>query len=204
MSNDVSAFPLAWPQGWPRTAPRDRRRAPYRVTFEKAHSDLVRGLELMDPRSAPVLSTDIPLRRDGRPYLNWRNPDDPGVAVYFVRNGKQHVIACDAWEHVKDNLRAVGLAVEAMRALERSGASGILDRAFSGFQALAAPEQITPSRSWWVVLGVERDAPIDDCERKARKLMQRYHPDSGTHDHDRFLEVVDARAAMRAERRVHG
>lgn len=59
-------------------------------------------------------------------------------------------MACDKWTSVGDNMRAIGLAVEALRQLKRCGASEILDRAFMGFAAL--PEQ-AGAINWRIELG---------------------------------------------------
>jgi len=59
--------------------------------------------------------------------------------------------------------RAIGKAVEALRAMERHGAHQILDQAFSGFMALPAPGDagsVAPD-AWWVVLGVRPDASAE-------------------------------------------
>ena len=52
----------------------------------------------------------------------------------------QHVIACDKWNEVRLNINAIRLALAAMRSVERSGVTGILERVFKGFEAL--PEEV--------------------------------------------------------------
>jgi cytochrome c5 len=46
------------------------------------------------------------------------------------------VIACDSYSTVRANMRAVGATVEALRAIQRHGATSLLERAFTGFAAL--------------------------------------------------------------------
>src|SRR3546814_3202380 len=82
----AEAFPLAWPVGWPRVA--RRKSAPFGMTMAAARDHLMNELRLMGARY-PVLSTNVELRRDGLPYAIKREPDDPGVAVYFEWHGKQ-------------------------------------------------------------------------------------------------------------------
>jgi hypothetical protein len=172
----VEAFPLQWPDGWPRTTRRGRPR--YKVAYEAALWDLNKELRLMEARNV-VVSSNVPVRRDGMPYADAarRRQDDPGVAVYFVRRGEQQVIACDKWDSVAANVRAVGLTVEALRGIERAGASELLDRAFTGFKALPAAGEATGG--WWQVLGVARTATRDEVRDAYRALARKHHPDVG-------------------------
>jgi hypothetical protein len=49
--------------------------------------------------------------------------------------GKQHekVIACDRYDEVRLNIKAIQITVAALRRIEESGAPGFLDRAMTGF-----------------------------------------------------------------------
>jgi hypothetical protein len=178
----IEAFPLAWPIDWPRT--KNRQRAPYSVSGDVARKELERELKLLHARKV-IISTNVPLRMDGKPYAgsSERRYDDPGVAVYFERDvkGQSHpqVIACDKWLTVHGNVRAVGLAVAGLRAVLRSGASELLDRAFTGFKALPQNAGASTSPQWWDVLGVPHDYPDDYVEAKYHELARKHHPDFG-------------------------
>lgn len=175
------AFPLLWPEGWPATPSHKRTRARYTVTYERAIRHLVDELRRMGARGV-VISTNVPIRRDGLPYSDFakRRIDNPGVAVYFTRKGDggQQVIACDKYVRVEENVRACGLTIEALRAIERAGASELLDRAFQGFKALPAAGEGT-SASWWNVLGVHPQADLATAQRAYRDLARQHHPDAG-------------------------
>jgi hypothetical protein len=184
----VEAHPLHWPVGWPRVKRRERAR--FDASFSRARDDLFSQLRLLGARYI-VLSTNIPLRRDGRPYANQPEPNDPGVAVYFEHDGKQMTFACDRWDRVRDNIRAVGKTIEAIRGIERWGASDMMERAFSAFEALPAPG------NWRDDLGVGRDATADDVKRKFRDLVKIHHPDCGG-DPEQFQRINRAyEAGMR-------
>ncbi|WP_334743093.1 hypothetical protein [Nostoc sp.] len=103
-----------------RTSAVERQRAKFEVTFGVARHQLLDELRLLNV-SELVISSNIPLRRDGLPYANHSPPEDPGVAVYFNLDGDPYVLACDRWNKVKDNLRAIGLHVLAMRGMQRWG-----------------------------------------------------------------------------------
>lgn len=167
-------YPLHWPHGWRRT--KRRQNASYRVSFARARDELVRHLGLMGARHV-VLSTNVPLRLDGLPYANMAEPEDPGVAVYWTtKSGQPQVMACDRWAKVKDNVRAVGLAIEALRQLERTGASEILERAFQGFAALPSE---AGRRTWREVLGIRDVVDRLFVQDRYRALARKRHPDAG-------------------------
>jgi hypothetical protein len=174
----AEAFPLHWPEGWPRCE--ESRRSRYTVGYTQALNHLLGELRLLGAESV-VVSTNIPTRRDGLPYANWtsRKMDDCGVAVYFYRDSKQQVIACDTWDRVVDNIRAVGLTVAALRGIDRAGATELLDRAFSGFKALPAPGETSGMPQWCDVLGCEPGAPLAEVKQRYRELSRKNHPDHG-------------------------
>lgn len=125
-----------------------------------------------------VLSSNLTLRQDGLPYANQRQPEDPGVAVYFQWHGKQMTFACDRWSKVEDNVRAIGKTVEALRGIERWGASDMMERAFSAFEALPPPGGVV-TLSCWDILGLEPGADRAAIERAYRDQAKAAHPDRG-------------------------
>lgn len=198
----TEAFPLHWPEGWPRTKPVARQRAKFgkskatthrysdgTTTSWRSKSELSvaeairRVLDELDRLGArgAVISSNVEIRQDGLPYSNRRTPDDPGVAVYFMRGTTRYCLPCDKWDRVADNLAAVAAHVEAMRGMERWGV-GSLDRAFAGFKALPPAGGTTVSTqgpSWWNVLGVQPNASRDVVQAAFRALARQHHPDRG-------------------------
>lgn len=171
----TEAYPLHWPAGWPRTTRRSEAR--FDVTPDRARRDLLLQVERLGARY-PVISTNIKLRRDGIPYADEmrRKIEDPGVAVYFERHGKQMVFACDKWTQVHHNIRAVTKTIDALRGIERWGASSMLERSLSAFEALPAPK--TP----WDILRVPPGSSVDAIKAAFRKRAQVAHPDHGGSD----------------------
>lgn len=204
----ISNYPLSWPQGWARTAPGARVRsnfnsrqdtgASYRTKRPLTVSDgLQRVLDALRKMGVPdwhvIISTNMPVRQDGLPYSGRKDPDDPGAAVYWHTrdmgpNDPYRCMAIDKYDRLADNLAAIAGSLEALRAVQRWGGAEILDRAFTGFQAL--PEQ--PSAGWWVTLEVSPDADRNRVEHSYKILRSRFHPDRPTGDQDKFHAVQQA------------
>lgn len=180
----AESFPLYWPDGWPRTT--WRKPGPYKVSPGQAIDDLRRELRLLGARQI-VVSSNVPIRGDGVPYAGGmtRRYDDPGAAVYFAWKDEQYVIACDRWHHVWQNVRACGIAVGAMRSLDRTGATEVMRRGFQGFKALPEGQDTReepPPRPWWEVLQVSPDASKAVIDAVYKALARTTHPDAGGSD----------------------
>lgn len=187
MTSPVNAFPLSWPDGWPRA--KHRRASPYKVTTDSALEQLLGDLRLMGARHV-IVSSNVPLRRDGTMYRGDHSESalpDPGVAVYWDdRKGEPRVIACDMWRTVRENVRAIGLTIEALRMIERAGASHLLDRAYQGFARLPAGGE-----DCWTVLGLVRGASREQISARFRALTSNHHPDRGG-DAAAFTRITQA------------
>lgn len=197
------AFPLQWPEGWKRTAVMARRRAPYKVTPERALDEMLHSLKLLgaDKRTI-IVSSNVPVRNDGMPYASYRAPEDPGVAVYWNTKALgERVIACDRWDGVHANIRAIGLAVDGLRAMDRAGATQILERAFSAFAALPPASAAPVMRPWWEVFGMPQELlgslSLAMVEARYRELAAKAHPDTGG-SQEAIVELSLAREQARA------
>lgn len=173
MAAPDESFPLAWPVGWPRvTRPTRSRFAGW--TLYKARQALQHELRLLGATGF-MLSSNIPLRLDGLPYSNSREPADHGVAVYFRIKGEPRVLACDKWDLCADNMAALAKHVEAIRGQLRWGV-GTLAQAFGGYRALPAMEAPKP---WNEVLGVKAHASTAEVEAARLAKLAKCHPDKG-------------------------
>lgn len=213
----AKAFPLQWPAGWKRTPAHQRRRAAFigkkgryvdrddgsgtsrwqgaeRLSLAQGIARVRRELKALGVHDDQiVISSDLKLRQDGEPYENqaWAK-NDQGVAVYWRIKGATRCMAIDHYDRLPDNLAAIAATVEAMRAIERHGGALILDRAFTGFAALPAPEsQELPHQ----VLGVAETATVSEIEYAYKRLAQQCHPDRGG-SHTQMIRINTARDAM--------
>lgn len=181
----TQAYPLQWPQGRPRKHPSHRKRA----KFGKAdHRGWKQGLSIADALRRlqgeldmiggryPVVSSNVEVRLDGLPRSGQRDPEDPGVCVYFDLNGKPMAMPCDTYDRVADNIAAIAAHMEATRKIERHGVASVSEM-FAGFEALPAPGK-ADSQQWWVVLGLDpQSASVADVKASYRRLAAERHPD---------------------------
>ncbi|HSD16831.1 MAG TPA: DnaJ domain-containing protein [Thermomonas sp.] len=189
----IPAYPLQWPAGWKRIPAHMRARARFVKKERKYHAsggsysqdreltiadgvDRVRAeLTRMGVHDDDlVINSNLQLRLDGFPKSGQREPDDPGIVVYWLDCGETRCMAIDRYDRVADNLAAVAATLDAMRAIERHGGAEILNRAFTGFTALPSSAE-----SWWGVLGVEANARPAEIEAAYRRRRSETHPDRG-------------------------
>lgn len=217
----TECFPLAWPTGVP------RRRLPERAPFGRDHTlasqidEVYRQLRLMKADGA-VVTSNLPRRADGTPRGDSTPRDNEhGVAIYWttfaMRAGARvrvpHCMPCDRWDHIRHNMRAIALSLDAMRGLERWGAVS-LEQAFAGFAALppgdpAAARPAPAELPWRDVLGVEgawvggapAAAVLAYAKTRHRELAKIHHPDRGG---DTATAAAINRALEQAEAELGG
>jgi hypothetical protein len=106
------------------------------------------------------------------------------------------VIACDQYDRVRANLRAIGTTIEALRTIERHGSTSMLEQAFSGFAALPPAPTGKP---WREVLGITKlNYSAEDVRVVVRSLARAHHPDVGG-SAERMAEINAAAAAALRE-----
>ena len=173
-----TAYPLYWPATRPRCTNR-RANTSFKQSFAGARDECLREVSLLKG-SGTIISTNIPLKRDGQPqHMEWgKTIPDPGVAVYFTRDQRELCFACDCWRHVQDNMHAINLTIAALRGIARWGTGDMMEAAFAGFKTLPAPGGGTGVK-WWEVLGVPLNSPPDAIKAAYKILAVRHHPDRG-------------------------
>lgn len=181
----IEAYPLCWPVGQPRTKFPERAR--FKNSFAVAHNSVISEIRRLGGINI-IISTNIPLKKDGFPYATYKNPSDQGVAVYFMHDGEQVVFACDKWKGLSDNIQAIAKSIEAIRGLDRWGVSEMLKRAFTGFKALPNP---TIKKTWYEILEIDGHASLTEITEAWKKKIKEVHPDVGG-THEKFIEVQNA------------
>lgn len=180
---DVRFRPIAlWPHD---STPEHARRS--RWTFRASWSDtlemLDRELRLLDARDIVIGCglREQDIRLDGWPRSGARDPAHPGVELSFDTPHGRLVYAtdvCERWEH---NVRAIGLGLEALRAVDRHGITR-RGQQYAGFKALPAGDGPSAARGRVII---EREGGI-------RQALMATHPDHGG-DPAEFADVQAAR-----------
>jgi hypothetical protein len=190
----VEAFPLAWPQGRVRSL--RQISSAFDTSTTKALSLLNGEVRRLGGRYL-VISSNVPLKADGSMRAD-REPVDPGVAVYFQREEKPYVFACDKFDLVRDNLLAIAKTIEAMRGIERWGTSEMMERAFSGFKGL--PETASEGEDCWKVLDIPPMSAQHLVTLVHRDLVRKLHATNATSEDFARVNVArdDALRALKA------
>lgn len=200
----MESYPLHWPENRKRTVPHRRQRSRFNTGFGLAVRTVVNELRRLGSKNQ-VVSTNVPVRRDGLPLASAKRVDDPGVAVYFRYKDRPMVFTCDRWDKVEDNIWAIAKTIEAMRGIERWGSGDMTDTAFSGFRALPSPSDLT-KRPWRKVLmvdGLDCSIPavaLAGAEASYRTLARERHPDLGGNE----MQMAELNEAIADARREFG
>lgn len=185
------AYPLSWPLGYKRTPESQRTRSQFKQTMERAQQFLKREMKLLGATSY-VVSTNIPTRADGMFYADYPRYKvvDPGAAVYFTKDGEDRVLCCDNFPTVWENIYSLGKTIEALRAIERYGASEFLNRAFQGFKELPASNSLVDI---WGVLGLTgKPQTVEEVLQAYRARAKEVHPDKIGGDRYKFQALQEA------------
>jgi len=175
------AHPVAWPTGRPKEGGRQQalwKSGGTRLNFDQAVRRLRQQTNAITKGGQQwrvleqTLSTNFELRLDGRPRRDRGYPADVAVAFFFELDGEPHVLACDRYNRIEDNIAAIAAHIEALRGQERWGVAD-MKQAFAGHVQLPAPEQ------WWQVLGVSQGASEEQIDSAWREKMREAHPDRG-------------------------
>lgn len=176
-----------------------RQGSPFKVTWEKTLDELEYELEQLRAKDV-ILET---AHRDGDVRMNGTvnasaTPIHPGVILSFESKHGPLRYYTDAYDVWRANVRAIGLGLVALRAVDRYGISGRGEQ-YTGFARLAAARlAMTPTRARQVIAelaGLDRNALLkaedEVIAAMFRLAAKRYHPDAGG-DAEKFKELNEA------------
>jgi hypothetical protein len=163
-----------------------RKTATFRATYPATLELLFREARNLGAKHL-ILQVDIrerDIRTDGLPRANARHGENPGVIVSFESRFGPLRYATDVYCDWRDNLRAIALSLEALRAVDRYGVSKRGEQ-YTGWKALPAGPGPTfgtadAALAWMREtsrhsLGHPGGSPRD----MYRQLAKAMHPDKG-------------------------
>lgn len=128
---------------WPGELTSRRSASPFSATWSSTLQLLTRELREVSA-TARVLQVAIPesdFRIDGYPRANARQ-QHPGVIVSFTtRKAGPLSFPCDRFHHWQDNVRAIALAMEALRKVDRYGITRNAEQ-YQGWKAIGSGRAI--------------------------------------------------------------
>lgn len=175
-------------EGWPVDFTRHRRRSSFSASLTRTVDLLARELRELSARRIVIqLAVDEgALRMDGLPRADAR-PEHPGIVLSFESKWGPLKYATDEFWTWQDNLRAIALAMEALRKVDRYGVSKRGEQ-YTGWRAI--PASTDPAAA--IQTAEQAREVLARYNGDARAAIRATHPDTGG-DVDEFRRVVKAR-----------
>jgi len=172
---------------WPGVHRTSRKGSAFRVTPTRQLDRLEEELNKLGAKDILIqcyLSRDD-IRNDGWPRASAK-PPNPGIVISFTdRRGNELSFPCDTYYDWFDNLYAIALSLEALRAVDRYGVTKSAEQ-YQGWRRLGAPAEVD-TRGW----AYEHLARVADTSVAAlkddpaavdlayRAAVRKTHPDHG-------------------------
>jgi hypothetical protein len=121
--------------------------------------------------------------------------------ILFYVNDDRHELKCSRFTFYRENLRALFLALDALRKAHDRGILEEYARAAIAF--LPAPKQEPTRRPWYEVFQVAPNADPDVVKAVYQSMAKRAHPDAGGTDEE-MAAVNQAWDSFEAERAKKG
>lgn len=189
---DLAVLPIGdqWPR--PRTPLDKQKRSAFSAAATSTYRDLQRELDAVDAtdRVLRVPVAELAFRRDGRPRADARLEGSALLLEFVDRRGDLQRYPSDAYLHWQENLRAIALTLQALRAVDRYGVTASGEQ-YRGFLALttgleSGPGDVVPdrgtassARSELLRIAGPLAQPSDTTEQIVRAAQRATHPDLG-------------------------
>jgi hypothetical protein len=174
-----------WPGGRTDAPGWSRFKAPWSQTVDL----LARELWMLDAERAvlEIAIEERDLRLDGLPRANAR-ATDPGVILSFDSKFGPLRYAVDTYHDWQDNVRAIALAMEALRKVDRYGVTKRGEQ-YTGWRAIPA------STGNGIYTRDQAEAFVDEYGGSFTAAAKNLHPDRGGSE-DAFSRLVAARELL--------
>lgn len=192
---------------WPGEQTVKRRRSNYGAKWGYTLRLIKRELSHLDAHTVvcqvALEAKDFRLT-DGHPKAQAR-ASHPGVILAFESNYGPMKYAVDTFDDFTDNMRAIALSLEKLRAVDRYGVTRRGEQ-YRGWQQLgsgiATNEPMSKDEAWRILLDLNDEQAIDYPARNAesikflyKRAVKLHHPDHGG-DPTLFRVATEARDAL--------
>lgn len=198
MKTSIRFVPI---EKWPGKASAWRPTSKFKASYSATLSLLDDELQHVSAKGVVVqafLRADQ-IRNDGWPYSNAR-PSSPGVIVSFTNGRGAFSFPCEKYSKFEDNLRAISLSLQALRAVDRYGVTQRAEQ-YQGWKRLPEPDAapfptVEDAARFLSVKAYQDDrqstyvALLRDIEarrRAYRSAAALLHPDSPSGSHEEFV-----------------
>lgn len=185
---------------WPRALTKSRKRSQFNSLWGVT-------LRLLDTELRHLRATAVCLhialraediRLDGRPRANAK-PEHPGVILSCNTPQGPRQFPCDKFDDWSDNVRAIALALEALRKVDRYGVT-VSGEQYTGFAALPPPNgdhwDQKAAVEWLAVFtGIPKGGVLVTPQIAIRQAEMQSHPDRGGNPDD-FKKVQRCRQLL--------
>jgi hypothetical protein len=199
---------------WPGTRTAAPRPGPFKATLRDTLRILRAELWHLDGDDEVLLMGLRPedFRLDGRPRAN-AQPEHQGVILTVTTKHGPMSWPCDTFTHWHDNLRAISLALEALRKIDRYGVTGHGEQ-YRGFLAIEPARAAPPAMTLDLAIdtlarwsggefgpGSLRAAGPEAFGRAVRIAIRNTHPDTAPRANpDAYPSVMAATSWLRENR----
>jgi hypothetical protein len=213
---DVRFRPLEkWREKTPLGSKNGQFKMPFNDTLDHLEYEL-RALKATDVLIEAGFSL-AQIRNDGWPR-GGQEPNHAGVVLYFKRGADTLRFACGTYRTWRQNLHAVMLTLEALRAIDRYGATSGHEQ-YTGFKQLPPGTEsvwsVDSAATWlaartpWVKDGAAIIDDYDTYRRAYRESAASLHPDRGGSTElfqalGEVARVLEAHHAKRAQPGANG
>lgn len=193
---------------WPGALTARRTLSNFSASWSATLAEMSREMRHLNARNGELLVAIRPddFRLDGKPRASAKQ-EHPGVILSFDSTVGHLSYPCDTFTRWQDNFRAIALALEALRKVDRYGVTkrGEQYRGFLALEATAAPAGFATTDDALAFLGkfaglglAEMKSIVGAPARALRRAQRETHPDAGG-DAATFQRVSLAEAKLRAE-----
>lgn len=181
---------------WPGQRKNNRKKSPFGASFNRTLQDLDRELRHLGAKNIVIQAavTEDDIRLDGMLRAG-ASPRSPGIILSFESKIGWLSYPCDTYSDWQGNLRAIALALAALRAVDRYGVTSRAEQ-YKGWQALPPPAaKPDPYSTLSVFSGWAVAVVRNDPSGAYRAACVKTHPDAGGNP-DHFKQVQSAYDAI--------